>query len=370
MTFPDPRTQAEHLTHRFVANGVPLADLQQITAELTDWESWYAAWERSGDARMREATEAEARGSRLTAAELRLVAAVEYHFGKFLFVHDREALRTGTQKSAGAYRQAIGDLPTPGRIVETKHESHALPGVLRTPTPGAPAPTAILVPGLDATKEELHLLSDVFLRRGMATYVLDGPGQGESEFDQHLVADWEAVAAAILTTLAGLDEVDAERIGIAGVSLGGYFSARAASRTAGLRAGVSLGGCYSMGESWPNLSFLSRQAFAVRTGAPDMDVAEANAGPFTLAEAPAERGIPFLVLHGGRDRLFDPEQARRMGAHFGADAELVLEPQGNHVLHNLGYRVRPFAADWLAARIGAAVLASAERKDPLDPLDV
>lgn len=354
MTFPDPRVQAEHLTHRFVGNGVPLADLQQITAELTEWDSWYAVWERSGDARMQEAAEAEARGSRLTAAELRLVAAAEYHFGKFLFVHDRGALKTGTEKSAAAYREAIADLPTPGRIVETEYERHSLPGVLRTPTPGIPAAAAILVPGLDATKEELHLLSDVFLRRGMVTYVLDGPGQGESEFDQHLVACWEGVAAAVVATLADLEEVDADRIGIAGVSLGGYFAARAASQTEGLRAGVSLGGCYSMGESWPNLSFLSRQAFQVRTGAADMDIAQANARPFTLAQAPADRGVPFLVLHGGRDRLFDTEQALRMAAHFGPRADLVLEPDGNHVLHNLGYRIRPFAADWLAARIGAA----------------
>jgi alpha-beta hydrolase superfamily lysophospholipase len=352
MTFPDPRVQAEHLTHRFVSSGVPLADLQQISAEMTDWESWYPAWERSGDARMREAAEAERRGSRLTAAELRLVAAVEYHFGKFLFVHDREALRVGTQKSASAYHLAIDALPIPGRIVETTYQGHMLRGVLRTPTPGTPAPIAILVPGLDAAKEELHLLSDVFLRRGLATYVVDGPGQGESEFNLDLVADWETVAAAIVATLAALDEVDAARIGIAGVSLGGYFAARAASRAEGLLAGASLGGCYSMGEAWPNLTFLSRQAFKARTGATDMDAAYANTAPFTLERAPAKRGIPFLVLHGGRDRLFDTQQARRMAVHFGADVELVLEPEGNHVLHNLGYRTRPFAADWLTSRMG------------------
>jgi dipeptidyl aminopeptidase/acylaminoacyl peptidase len=355
MSFPDATIQADHLTHRFVSNGVPLADVETIKASLADWPSWYAAWERSGDARMREAAAAERAGNALTAAELRLVAALAYHFGKFLFVHDKEVLRSGEAKASQAYRQAIAALPWPGQVIDVPFPGRDLPGVLRVPDGGtAPHPVAILVPGLDAAKEELHLLSEVFLKRGMATFVVDGPGQGESEFDLFLTGAWEDVAEAILATLLQRPEVDADRIGIAGVSLGGYFAARAAALVPGLKAGVSLGGCYSMGESWPNLSFLSRQAFRVRTGATSEEQAMQYAGQFSLADAPAANGIPFLVVHGERDRLFDADQASRLAAHFGSDAELVLEPEGNHVLHNLGYRVRPEAADWLAARLVAA----------------
>ncbi|WP_213454339.1 alpha/beta hydrolase family protein [Rhizomonospora bruguierae] len=351
MTFPNATHQADHLTHRFVSNGVPLADLENIKSELGDWTAWYAAWERAGDARMRDATDAERAGARLTAAELRLIAALEYHFGKFLFVHDQEVMRAGAAKASGAYRQAVADLPWPGRIIDVPFGGFPLPGVLRAPAGDGPFPTALLVPGLDAAKEELHLFSEVFLRRGMATFVVDGPGQGEAEFDLPLTAAWEDVAAAVLAILVEQPEVDADRIGIAGVSLGGYYAARAAARVPGLRAGVSLGGCYSMAESWPNLAFLSRQAFQVRTRAADLEAALVNAGAFTLAHAPAQTGIPFLVVHGERDRLFDTEQAKRLAGHFGDRAELVLEPEGNHVLHNLGYRVRPAAADWLAARL-------------------
>lgn len=348
MTFPDAATQANHLTQRFVSNGVPLDDLNTIIAELTDWPSWYATWERAGDARMRNAAEAERAGATLTAAELRLIAALEYHFGKFLFVHDQAVLRAGADKAAQAYRQALGHLPWPGRIVDVEHAGGTLPGVFRAPGPDdAPWPTIILVPGLDAAKEELHLFSEVFLRRGMATFVVDGPGQGESEFDHHLTGAWEDVAASIVATLATVDGVDTERVAVVGVSLGGYYAARAAARTPGLRAGVSLGGCYSMAESWPNLSFLSRQAFQVRTGAADEAAALANAEAFGLASCPPERDVPFLVVHGERDRLFDLDQARRLVAHFGERGELVLEPEGNHVLHNLGYRIRPLAADWV-----------------------
>lgn len=358
MTFPDAVTQANHLTQRFVSNGVPLDDLNTIKAGLDGWPSWYATWERTADAHMRAAFEAERAGATLTAAELRLIASLEYHFGKFLFTHDKDVLRAGTEKSARAYRQAIEHLPWPGRIVDVEHAGGTLPGVFRAPKQvAAPWPTVILVPGLDASKEELHLFAEVFLRRGMATIVVDGPGQGESEFAHHLTATWEDVAASIVATLTTVDGVDTDRIAVVGVSLGGYYAARAAARTPGLRAGVSLGGCYSMAESWPNLSFLSRQAFQVRTGAADEAAALSNAEPFGLASCPPQHDIPFLVVHGERDRLFDLDQARKLAAHFGERGHLVLEPEGNHVLHNLGYRIRPQAADWVLRQVNPVSVA-------------
>jgi alpha-beta hydrolase superfamily lysophospholipase len=101
-----------------------------------------------------------------------------------------------------------------------------------------------------------------------------------------------------------------------------------------------------MGQAWPNLSFLTRQAFTVRSGS-------ADAATFTMADAPPEYDTPFLVLHGGHDRLFDDRQAQALAAHFGARAELIVEPAGNHVLHNLAYRARPLVADWISARLAS-----------------
>jgi alpha-beta hydrolase superfamily lysophospholipase len=115
-----------------------------------------------------------------------------------------------------------------------------------------------------------------------------------------------------------------------------------------------------MGQAWPNLSFLTRQAFAIRSGAcPPAEgctdePAHELANTFTLASAPPEHDTPFLVLHGGNDRLFDERQAGKLAAHFGERAELAVEPEGNHVLHNLAYRARPRVADWVSARLGGA----------------
>lgn len=354
MTDPDAKALAANLMHRFVSNGVPLEDYHTTVARLDGWPQWCATWEETADARIGDAAAAESAGATLTAAELRLVASIEYHFGKFLFVHDQSAMRSVHAKAVQAYRQASPDLEWPARFLDVRHRGAQLPGVLRTPADGErPWPTVMVVPGLDAAKEEMHGFCEVFLRRGMATFTFDGPGQGEAEYEYRLPEDWEEVAASAVETLAHQADVDGGRLAVVGVSLGGYFAARAAARAPGLLAGASVGGCYSMGESWPNLSFLSRQAFRVRSGVDSEAEAAERAASFSLDGVRPTRDVPFLVVHGARDRLFDLDQARRTAEHFGHRAELVVEPEGNHVLHNLAYRVRPHVADWLRRQMTA-----------------
>jgi len=75
---------------------------------------------------------------------------------------------------------------------------------------------------------------------------IDGPGQGEAEYNTTLPAQWEPVAAAAIAALGQRPEVDASRIGVVGVSLGGYFAVRAGALTSGLRCAASIGGCFDI----------------------------------------------------------------------------------------------------------------------------
>lgn len=349
---PDVRTFAAHLTARFVENGVPADDLNATVERIGHWSQWCAEWERSAADNLRRADAAQEAGATLTAAELRLVAALEYHFGKFLFVHDQEALSRATASTAVTYRRASEHLPWPGRPLPVMFEGRELAGVLRLPDrPAGQVPAVIVVPGLDATKEEMHRFTEVFLRRGMATFTFDGPGQGETEQLMPLRPDWEKVAAAALDTLAARPEVNQDKIAAVGVSLGGYFVARAAAAEPRLSAVACVGGCFSLAESWPSLAPLSRAAFRARAGADDEEHARRLAGAFSLEGIRPEGGAPVLVIHGARDRLFEPSQAAAVARLFGRRAALVIEERGNHVLHNLAYRVRPAIADWVAAQL-------------------
>ena len=84
-----------------------------------------------------------------------------------------------------------------------------------------------MVPGLDSTKEELQATAEYYLARGLATIAIDGPGQGESEYELPIEPAYEKVATAAVDFLKARSDIDSDRIGLFGVSLGGYYAASA-----------------------------------------------------------------------------------------------------------------------------------------------
>src|SRR5207248_8766871 len=127
-------------------------------------------------------------------------------------------------------------------------------------------PLAILLRGLDACKEELHAWSNAFVRRGMATLALDGPGQGEAAFTLPVRPDWETVIGAVLDALAGRPDVDAGRVGVVGQSLGAYYAARAASGEPRLKACIANCGPFDFSLALPAMPSVSQETFRVRAG--------------------------------------------------------------------------------------------------------
>ena len=86
--------------------------------------------------------------------------------------------------------------------------------------------------GLDVTKEIQYFkgVADL-VARGIACLIVDGPGNGESiRFrNLYLRPDTEHYATPVFDYLAARPEVDAKRIGVMAISLGGYYAPRAAA---------------------------------------------------------------------------------------------------------------------------------------------
>ena len=60
---------------------------------------------------------------------------------------------------------------------------------------------------------------------------------------------------------------------------------------------------------------------------------------------------PLLIIHGKLDRLVPWEQARKIAAAVGSNAELALFEDGNHVCNNIPYKYRPLVADWMREKL-------------------
>jgi 2,6-dihydroxypseudooxynicotine hydrolase len=337
---------------RLIANGVDYNDFARTTSAISRWDEWLDAWTATADVHHSLALEARHAGHLQSAGEAFLRAAVTYHFAKFVWVIDPERNRRATEAAVRAMYDAHALLDPGARRIEAELDGAVVVGNLRRPPAGAePAPLVLLIPGLDSTKEEFYRWESVFLRRGMATLSLDGPGQGETGFELTIRPDYEVAVGAILDALGGIEGLDLERVGAAGVSLGGYYVVRAAAFEPRLKAVAGVSGPYDMSANWDSIPSLTRETFTHHSGAADDADARGRASRLTLAGVADAVTQPCLVVTGKLDRLIPWEQTKRIADEV-PHSEWVLYEDGTHVCNNIPFKYRPLVADWMRDRLG------------------
>jgi pimeloyl-ACP methyl ester carboxylesterase len=345
---PDARVRAaiENWGPRLIANGVDYNDFVRTTTSIERWDEWLDAWSATAEMHRALAERAARSGHERSAGEAFLRAAVSYHFAKFVWVLDPERNRRATEAAVQALYAAHRRLDPGAERIVVPFEGHRLAANLRRPWESGRWPLVILIPGLDSTKEEFYAWESVFLARGMATLSLDGPGQGESGFDLPIRPDYEVAVAAALDALAGREDLDLERVGAAGVSLGGYYAPRAAAFEPRLKAVAGISGPYDMSVQWDTMPALTREAFIHHSGAAGEAEARCIAARLSLHGVAGEIEQPCLVVTGKLDRVIPWEQTKRI-ADEAPRAEWVLYEEGTHVCNNIPFKYRPLVADWM-----------------------
>ena len=339
-----------HWMPRFMANNVDYNDLQRIRADLHSWDDWCWAWSAMGAEHERQADEAVAAGHRLTATEAYQRATIYYHFANAIFYRDKTQKEVAHLKKVACYAKAAPYLDPPAERLEIPFEETALPAYLRLPDSGGPHPCVILVCGLDSVKEQETAWEEAFLARGIATFSFDGPGQGEMWGRMKLRLDYELAVVALVDYLSRRVEIDASRIGLLGHSMGGYFGARAAAREHRLAAAVLLAGFFQL-RPWPELSVFVRSGLQHMFGVATEAEAQALATQLSLEDVAADIRCPLLIVHGAKDTLIPLADAQWLAKMTTCPTELFVYPEGNHVMNNFVYRMRPQAADWLYDRL-------------------
>jgi 2,6-dihydroxypseudooxynicotine hydrolase len=357
----DPRVEAaiSHWAPRFVANGVPLADFQEVTASITRWEDWCAAWSARAAIHADLGNKALAGGHTISAGEHFTRAAVCYHFGKFLFVNDIAQMREAHRRAVECRNKALPYLVPPGERVAIDYEGKKLYGNLRKPATAQPSntvarpPVVVMCMGLDSAKEEMDDYENRFLKRGLATLAFDGPGQGEAEYDFAVCPEYERPVAAVLDFLETRTDIDFARAGIWGVSLGGYYAPRAAAFERRIRACVALSGPFQRSADFSGRPQMNVEAFRVRAKCANLEEAGKVAVRFSLAECAKNITCPIYIVAGTKDRLTPHTQAEKLAASVSGPCVLSVIEGGNHVVNNLWYRYRDQTADWMAKQLRA-----------------
>ncbi|MDQ2641890.1 MAG: alpha/beta fold hydrolase [Pseudomonadota bacterium] len=242
---------------------------------------------------------------------------------------------------------------------------------LYTRAPGAGRkPVVVYCNGLDSCKELLYWsrLPEALARRGVSTLCVDQPGTGEALRLQKLPVDprAESWASRAVDWLQQRDDVDAARIGMTGISLGGHFAPRAVAYEPRFAAGAVWGANHNWAEVQqrrlqregenpvPHYWAHVRWAF----GAADMAQFLERAKEMTLEGHLHRIHVPFLVTHGEKDRQIPLDYAHQTYAQLvnspGRELKIFTAREGGveHVgADNMAF-ARDYIADWFAHQLG------------------
>ncbi|MBB5781276.1 alpha/beta fold hydrolase [Nonomuraea jabiensis] len=313
---------------RATGAGLDPHEYLRVTGELADLEQW-------GEALMRAARGHLARAGRastaISAGRHLQVAARWFHFAT-LGPNAERALAAAEADTAMG--RAL-DLLEP---VARRIEGPGFAGWLRG-SAGAAAVT-VVVPGLDSSKEEFHDVIDALLCRGMAVFAMDGPGQGVLAATTAVRADYHRVIGQVI------DALGAERVGLFGLSLGGYYVAESAAREPRVAAAVAVSGPFRL--HWDGLPPLVRDLLVQR--AAGEEAARRFAGQVDLSSLAPRIACPLLVVDGGQDVIpgvTDGEPLARLAPH----GQYLHIPHGDHLLGNARPDWLAAAADWISAAL-------------------
>jgi dienelactone hydrolase len=340
---------------RFLANGIDWFDLTRTLDAVHDWADWADAWTATADRYEALGRDALADGHRVTAAEHLRRAALTLQFAQFALTEEPERRGALQRRMAALYGRAAPLLDPPAIRTTVSYDGHRTAvGYLRLPAGVARPGLVVLLPGLESTKEQFSTYEPFFLRRGLATLSVEGPGQGEgalwAPFRDALYAE---AMAAVGRAIGGLDGVDGDRVAVVGTSFGGYLALRHAGQIPGLRGVVDIAGPYDL-RSFGDLQHVTREGFRDFVGAADQAEARDLLADVTLDGALGGLQQPVLVVHGEQDRIIDVRHAHRIAEALGDRATVRLEPDGNHSCNNLATVVRPAVADWVTDRLEKA----------------
>ncbi|WP_219519842.1 alpha/beta hydrolase [Nonomuraea ceibae] len=313
---------------RATGAGLDPHEYLRVTGEMTDLDQWGEAFMRAAREHVAHAGQA---ATAISTGEHLQAAARWFHFAT-LGPNRQSALAAAEADTA--MERALELLEPQARRIE----GPGFTGWLRGPADAAA--TVVVVPGLDSGKEEFHDLVTALLRRGLAVFAMDGPGQGALAATSTVRADYHHVIGQVIDTLRP------RNVGLVGLSLGGYYVAESAARESRVAAAVTVSGPFRL--HWDDLPPPVRDLLIQRAGGEE--AARRFAGQVDVSALAPQITCPLLVIDGGQDVIpgvTNGEPLARLAPH----GHYVCLPHGDHLLGNARPDWLATAADWISAAL-------------------
>lgn len=209
-------------------------------------------------------------------------------------------------------------------------DGDAIDGYLVTPTGGARHPLAIITNGLEGTVQELAIPLLRYHDSGMAVFVMEMPGT--YAYRRPMSEASEGAYHAVIDQLSRHPRIDAQRIGLVGVSFGAHWAARMAAKSTRLRCAVACGAPTHHSfkvKGTIGIPDIIIRALLNTTGARTLPSLGMKLQALSLQSLYRQIRIPLLVINGDHDTLLSTQDSVDLAA--GApQATLKLYPQDDH----------------------------------------
>lgn len=322
---------------------------------------------RIAEKRERMAAQAEADGHFTTAGENYFIASAFYTMAQGPIHADDDPLNLELSARKNAcYDRFIEFAGRPIERVDIPFGDKTLPGLLHLPrvaADGAAVPCVVFLGGMDNFKEMLvtgH--GDKFLERGMAVLAFDGPGQNEAIIQQKIRCtedNFVDAGRAAMDWLVARPEIDNDRIGITGISMGSFWLTQIAAADLRYAAAAGFYVCHENGmHTIFNVAIpMFKDRYMWMAGYDDEDAFDEFAKKLTLEGLGAKIDRPYLIVAGEDDDLSPIEHTYRLYDEIAGPKTLVVYRGEVHgVTDNLD--VRALIADWFRDRFDGRPLES------------
>jgi dienelactone hydrolase len=280
-------------------------------------ESWHKEWTEVARKNEELAAGFEQEKRRETAHEFYRRAA-DFYRRAVVYMPDTDPRMMPTyRKLEENFEKAWSLVSPPFERVEIPYEGHKLAGLFYPARgkPGTRLPVVynyggadgILLRGEDGGASQ-------YVRRGMSFIDVDGPGHGTALRVKKLYAppDSERVAKAVIDYLVTRADVDPERIGLHGSSMGGYSGPRSATGEKRIKAVAVWSGAYNLVEDIFDYYPPIQDRLRWLMGARDLSEAREKMREFTLEGRAGKIECPLLVGYSHDDRVMDPRGALKL----------------------------------------------------------
>ena len=230
--------------------------------------------------------------------------------------------------------------------VEFPYQGGAIKAYYHVPEGDGPFPAIVFTQGNEGVKEAMTKWAEYATARDIAVLNGEPPGWGESGLSgTHFRSkdDLHAYAKLTLDFLQSRPEILGDRVGIFGVSYGGFTSLYCAGME---RRFVAAGG---IGAPYLDVNKIRKEALAAQrrkshkiTGAKSDEEHSRNMATLDMEKVIPRVQCPALIIHGSEDLVLDgPETNRQLSAAVGGKVTAKFIEGGDHLCSQ-------FLKDWLA----------------------